>query len=88
MQEQPSVNVLTHATTSPLQMTRTTRLASRLRVVANLNDIDDVLRIVLKIQHNDQFRPTSNQTIMVSLGVPKSVLTQKCGDVINTQQAG
>ena len=25
--------------------------------------------------------------IMVPLGVPKSVLTQKCGDAINTQQA-
>ena len=69
-------------------MTRTARLASRLRVVANLSDIDHVPRTVLKIQHNDQFWSTSNQTIMVSLGVPKSVLTQKCGDVINTQQAG
>ena len=27
-------------------------------------------------------------TIVVPLGVPKSVLTQKYGDVINTQQAG
>ena len=27
-------------------------------------------------------------TIVVQLGVPKSVLTQKYGDMINTQQAG
>ena len=30
---------------------------------------------------------TSDQMIVVPPGLPKSVLTQKCGDVINTQQA-
>ena len=42
--------MLTHATTSPIQMTRTTRLAYKLRMVANLSNMDDVLRIDLKAQ--------------------------------------
>ena len=79
--------MLPHAATSLMQMTRPTGLACKLRVVVNIGNMDDVLRIVLKIQHNDQFWPTSNQTIVVPPGVPKSVLTQKYGDVINTQQA-
>jgi len=45
-----SVNVLTHATTSPMQMTRTARLAYKLRTVANLDNMDDVLIIDLKAQ--------------------------------------
>ena len=79
--------MLPHAATGLMQMTRTAGLACKPRVVVNLGNMDDVLRTVLKIQHNDQFQPTSNQTIMVPSGMPKSVLTQKCGDVINTQQA-
>ena len=79
-----SVNVLPHAATDLMQVTRTIGLAYKPRAVVNLGNMDDVLRTVLKIQHNDQFRPTSNQTIVVPPGMPKSVLTQKCGDVINT----
>ena len=79
--------MLPHVATGPIQMTRTEGLACKPRVVVNLDNMDDVLRSVLKIQHNDQFLPTSNQTIVVPPGMPKSVLTQKCGDVINTQQA-
>ena len=70
-----SVNVLPHAATGLMQMTRTAGLACKHRAVVNLGNIDDVLKTVLKIQHNDQFWLTFNQTIVVSPGVPKSVLT-------------
>jgi len=80
--------VLPHTGTGLMQMIRIAGLACKPHAVVNLDNMDDVPRIVLKIQHNDQFRPTSNQTIVVPLGVPKRVLTQKYGDVINTQQAG
>ena len=79
--------MLPHAATGLMQMTRTTGLACKSRAVVNLGNMDDVLRTVLKIQHNDQFRLTSNQTIVVPPGMPKSVFRQKCCDVINTQQA-
>jgi len=39
---------------SPMQMTRTEGLACKPRAVVNLGNMDDVLRTVLKIQHNDQ----------------------------------
>ena len=38
-------------------------------------------------QCSESISLTSDQTIVVPLGVPKSVLIQKYGDVINTQQA-
>ena len=79
--------MLPHAATGLMQMTRTAGLACKPGAVVKLGNMDDVLKIVLKIQHNDQFWLTSNQTIVVPPGVPKSMLTQKCGDVINTQQA-
>ena len=78
--------MLPHVAISPMQMIRTEGLGCKPCAVVNLGNTNDVLRTVLKIQHNDQFWPTSNQTIMVPPGVQKSVLTQKCGDVINTQQ--
>jgi len=74
-----SVNVLPHAATGPMQMTHTIGLACKPHAVVNLDNMDDVPRIVLKIQHNDQFRPTSNQTIVVPLGVPERVSARKHG---------
>ena len=79
--------MLPHVAIGPMQMTRTEGLACKPRAAVNLGNMDDILRTILKIQHNDQFWPTSNQTIMVPPSVLKSMLTQKCGDVINTQQA-
>ena len=69
--------MLPHATTGLMQMTRIAGLACKPRAVVNLGNMDDVLRIVLKIQHNDQFQPTSNQTIVVPPGHAKTCVDTK-----------
>ena len=58
--------MLPHVATSPMQMTHIEGLACKPRAVVNLGNMDDVLITVLKIQHNDQFRLTSNQAIVGS----------------------
>ena len=68
--------MLPHVATGPMHMTHTEELACKPPTVVNLGNMDDVLRTVLKIQHNDQFRPTSNQTIVVPPGMPKCVDTK------------
>ena len=76
--------MLPHAATGLMQMTRTAGLACKPHAVVNLGNMDDVLRTVLKIQHNDQFRVTSNQIIVVPLGVPECVSAQKRVDAPST----
>ena len=71
--------MLPHVAIGPMQMTCTEGSACKPHAVVNLGNMDDVLRTVLKIQHNDQFRPTSNQTIVVPPSVPKSVSAPKRG---------